>query len=448
MEPSAAPRSPTPTTQPAHSGQRVGVVRYSGQILQVAPLLYWRLDDPSGTVAYDSSDNSLPGTYAGGVTYNQTGPDTTETDKAVSFNGTTGTVTRPVASTSTANVTLEAWLYWRGGTNQQIVAYNGTPGTNGYGIAISNGACATGTTIELILGGVTCNAISGGTATTNTWYHVVATRSSAGTSIIYVNGTSKGTSTTAPNTPTGNASPSAPPATPSMATPTKSHSSTPASPPPSSPPSTNAPQPPLQTPNDSCSATSSKPTAPRRSPQARWTGPAGYLGRYAGPPITASTLNLLYYNGHGDLAAQANISGARLAAYTYDPFGATVQSTLPGNAMTPRYVGAYSKQLDSASSLISMGARPYDPSTGRFDSMDPVDGGSLNNYDYAAQDPTNKYDLDGRMLAADFSGDTPFAIVTKQGNVTTTTNVQSTQTSSTSNTCLEAHDGHGPEENG
>ena len=100
--------------------------------------------------------------------------------------------------------------------------------------------------------------------------------------------------------------------------------------------------------------------------------------------------------------------------------------------MTPRYVGAYSKQLDSASSLISMGARPYDPSTGRFDSMDPVDGGSLNNYDYAAQDPTNKYDLDGRMLAADFSGDTPFAIVTKQGNVTTTTNVQSTQTSSTS----------------
>ena len=42
-----------------------------------------------------------------------------------------------------------------------------------------------------------------------------------------------------------------------------------------------------------------------------------------------------------------------------------------------------------------MGARPYDPSLGRFLSVDPVDGGSLNNYDYAAQDPINAYDLKG-----------------------------------------------------
>src|SRR6266536_6629527 len=42
-----------------------------------------------------------------------------------------------------------------------------------------------------------------------------------------------------------------------------------------------------------------------------------------------------------------------------------------------------------------MGARHCDSTLGRFYAVDPIDGGSLNNYDYAAQDPVNGYDLDG-----------------------------------------------------
>ena len=63
-----------------------------------------------------------------------------------------------------------------------------------------------------------------------------------------------------------------------------------------------------------------------------------------------------------------------------------------------RFTGAFAKQYDTASSLILMGARPYDPALGRFLEVDPVDGGSLNNYDYAGQDPLNKFDLDGLMM--------------------------------------------------
>lgn len=50
-----------------------------------------------------------------------------------------------------------------------------------------------------------------------------------------------------------------------------------------------------------------------------------------------------------------------------------------------------------------MGARPYDPALGRFLAVDPVDGGSLNSYDYAGQDPVNGYDLDGTLCVTCFA---------------------------------------------
>lgn len=123
-------------------------------------------------------------------------------------------------------------------------------------------------------------------------------------------------------------------------------------------------------------------------------GPGGDLAHYAGPPTTSSTVTYFYDNAHGDLAATADSSGNRTNDYTYDPFGAPNES-VPTNTTTQRWTGAYDKQLDTTSGLIVMGARPYDPSLGRFLTVDPIDGGSLNPYDYAGQDPTNSYDLAG-----------------------------------------------------
>lgn len=126
-------------------------------------------------------------------------------------------------------------------------------------------------------------------------------------------------------------------------------------------------------------------------------GPAGDLAEYAGPPTLSSTLTVLYYNGHGDLAAEADVNGVRDALHTYDPFGAPTDSP-PSDTTVHRYTGRWAKQYDTSSGLILMGARPYDPSLGRFLAVDPVDGGSLNNYDYADQDPINGYDLTGTMF--------------------------------------------------
>jgi RHS repeat-associated protein len=123
-------------------------------------------------------------------------------------------------------------------------------------------------------------------------------------------------------------------------------------------------------------------------------GPLGSFKQYSGPPTSGTTAAFLFYDGHGNLAATATTSGTRTAAYTYDPFGAPNEG-VPGNALIERYVGLWHKKLDTTSSLIQMGARSYDPALGRFYAVDPVDGGSLNAYDYARQDPLNLYDLDG-----------------------------------------------------
>jgi RHS repeat-associated protein len=129
-------------------------------------------------------------------------------------------------------------------------------------------------------------------------------------------------------------------------------------------------------------------------------GMAGDLAHYAGPPTTGSSVSYLYYNGHGDLVATADQAGTRTQGFAYDPFGASLQSE-PGSTTVERFASRWDKQTDTATSLIQMGARPYDPKLGRFLSIDPIEGGSLNNYDYSGQDPVNMYDLTGKRMAAE-----------------------------------------------
>lgn len=109
-----------------------------------------------------------------------------------------------------------------------------------------------------------------------------------------------------------------------------------------------------------------------------------------------------YPNVHGDVVATANQAGAKQGAtVVYDPFGNLLTGATPDNSvgnLDYGWLGQHQRPLEHEPTLepiIEMGARQYSARLGRFLEVDPVAGGSSNDYDYTSDDPVNSTDLDG-----------------------------------------------------
>ncbi|GAA0233374.1 PA14 domain-containing protein [Saccharothrix mutabilis subsp. mutabilis] len=113
----------------------------------------------------------------------------------------------------------------------------------------------------------------------------------------------------------------------------------------------------------------------------------------------------------GDLVLTTGADGKQVGALrTFTPFGepltaagAVDADNVPDNQpgqMDHGWLGQHQRPYEHAGALsvVQMGARPYSPLFGRFLSVDPVEGGSANDYDYVIGDPVNNTDLDGRCL--------------------------------------------------
>lgn len=109
--------SPTPTT-------------YAGTVLGDNPSVYWRLGEPSGLTAFDSSGNNRPGTIsATGVTYSQAGSSVGDSNTSMALDGATG----QISSVSVPNnfAAMEVWfktttVLSSGGQQEAILATEDT----------------------------------------------------------------------------------------------------------------------------------------------------------------------------------------------------------------------------------------------------------------------------------------------------------------------------------
>ncbi|MGH2759141.1 MAG: RHS repeat-associated core domain-containing protein, partial [Actinomycetota bacterium] len=109
-----------------------------------------------------------------------------------------------------------------------------------------------------------------------------------------------------------------------------------------------------------------------------------------------------YPNLHGDVFAVANATGIKDGSTRhYDPFGEAL-GAVPDNSagsFDHGWLGQHQRPFEAEAGIatIEMGARPYVPALGRFLEVDPVEGGSANDYEYGGGDPVNAIDLDGRF---------------------------------------------------
>ncbi len=109
----------------------------------------------------------------------------------------------------------------------------------------------------------------------------------------------------------------------------------------------------------------------------------------------AGTTSEYYYTADnvGSIIAVTNGAGGTAATYTYDPYGNTTATT-GGTFATSTNHWRYGSGYTDTNGTIKLGARYYQPTTGRFTQPDPS-GQEANRYLYAGDEPIGKSDPGG-----------------------------------------------------
>jgi len=107
------------------------------------------------------------------------------------------------------------------------------------------------------------------------------------------------------------------------------------------------------------------------------------------------------YDGHGNVRFLTNSAGTLTDSYDYDAFGMPIRTS----GTTPNSFLYSGERYDSSVGLYDLRARYYNQPTGRFWARDPEEGVtftplSINPYIYTLDDPIDRVDPTGRVVAA------------------------------------------------
>lgn len=147
---------------------------YSTEVLADSPYAYWKLNEPSGTTATDSSGNGRNLTYAGAYTLNQTGLGTL--GKAVVMGANSYIYGSLTGTPFNSNWTFEAWYQptnWAQSNNLQGIFQYGLSGDGQWGLRHGNNTSATG--IFCLQRNSSIVSLSPTAVVNNTIQHVVVT---------------------------------------------------------------------------------------------------------------------------------------------------------------------------------------------------------------------------------------------------------------------------------
>src|SRR5580765_7210543 len=142
-------------------------------ILADSPVVYYKLDESSGSAAADATGGGRTGLYQGSITYGITGPEAGTT--AVRFTSPNGYVvynaTTPVLSPPWS---LECWLALtaQGSADQYVTANNAVAAGVGAGLLFQPSGA--NTTFNVVRSNIAFSS-SGGTISNTAWHHVVWT---------------------------------------------------------------------------------------------------------------------------------------------------------------------------------------------------------------------------------------------------------------------------------
>lgn len=154
-------------------------------MLADAPALYWKLDDPNGPAASDSSGNAQPGVYAGTFSLGLAGPEVGShaalfQDGGIVFSlGATPRLVRPFS--------FDCWVATQFvQPTQQNGQYNGNGSLNGIGWQFAAGVSLS-QPIDVLVGGIAIGAAAG-TVPVGSWHHIAFVSNVTQLTSLYIDG--------------------------------------------------------------------------------------------------------------------------------------------------------------------------------------------------------------------------------------------------------------------